>query len=122
MKQVQLNITLLNTITNPNLTIVYQCRSQEGGGGGGWGSAKIPGRLRRKNVAGGLRHQAPAGAPTPDPLLNGVWDGAPTGSGAERQRGQGAEPQQHSCGEVAPGFGAEPHPPRPPGPHFWLRH
>ncbi len=47
-----------------------------------------------------------AGAPS------GVWGGAPARVGAD--------PQQHSCGEAAPGFEAEPQPPRlPPS---WLRH
>ncbi len=33
--------------------------------------------------------------------------GAAEGSG-------GPSPQQHCCGDAAPGFGAEPQPPRPP--------
>ncbi len=44
------------------------------------------GRLRRKNGAGG--------SSPPDPLLNGVWGRAPTGSGVEPERvsGGGASP------------------------------
>ncbi|MCP3661101.1 MAG: energy transducer TonB, partial [Gammaproteobacteria bacterium] len=40
---------------------------------------------------------------------SGVWGGAPAGV-------WGRSPEQHSCGEAAPVFGAEPQPPRPPGP------
>ncbi len=49
------------------------------------------------------------GLPPPDSLLNGVWGGAQAGV-------WGRSLQQRSCGEAAPGFGAEPLPPRPPWP------
>ncbi len=42
--------------------------------------------------------------------LSGVRGRAPAGV-------WGQSPQQHSCGKAAPGFGAEPQPPRPLGPH-----
>ncbi len=68
-------------------------------GGGGKGAAAVgapsqtPGRLRRKNVAGGSASRPPLGAQSP--LLNGVWGGTPAGV-----LGQG--PQLHSWGEAVP--------------------
>ncbi len=73
-----------------------QWRSQRRGAAVG-APPQTPGRLRRKNVAGGLRPQTPAGAPpqtplgapAPDRILNGDLGGAPMGSAAEPQRGSG---------------------------------
>ncbi len=64
-----------------------------------WGSPETP--FRRGSGAG---------------ALSGVWGGDSAGV-------WGRSPQQHSCGEAAPGFGAEPQPPRPLAPPpMWLRH
>ncbi len=65
-------------------TYVTQWRSQrrERGAAAAGAPPKSPGRLGRKNVAGGSASAPHWGLPPPDPLLNGVWGGALTGSGA----------------------------------------
>ncbi len=87
--------------------ILWQGRSQEGGAGDPW-------RL-------GLRHKPRGGFASRANLLALP----PAGYGAEPQRGLGRSPSGglgaeppvvRSCGEAAPGFGAEPQAPRVPGP------
>ncbi len=69
-------------------------------------------QLRRKNVAGGFtpRHPLPGLRPRPHwgSVPNPVQEGG-------LEAGAPSWAQQHSCGEAAPVFGADPQPPQPPG-------
>ncbi len=83
--------------------------ARRGGVRGGWGSAPRNGAVSPQECCWGpaprpplgLRPRPRWGLPPPEPLPNGVWGGAPAGV-------WGRSPLQRSCGEAAPGFGAEP--------------
>ncbi len=94
--------------TGAAIGISLQGRSQAGGARGAvalGAPTQTPGRLR-SIVAGGCAPRPPLGlrprprwGSAPNPVQQGVW---------------GRSPQQRSCGEAAPEFGAEPQAPRAP--------
>ncbi len=59
---------------------------------------------------------APRGETKPVDLIESCTQGVGARPQTPGRRRRKKAPQQHSCGEVAPGFGAEPQPPRPPPP------
>ncbi len=97
------------------LQVIYQWRSQRGGGTGGtWHLGLHPKprgdcwglRPRRKIVAGGSAPRPPRERGL-GRSPNGAWVGAPAGV-------WGRSPQQRSCGKAAPGLA-------PRAPRSWLR-
>ncbi len=110
-----------------------QGRSQEGGGArgarGAWGSAPNPGAAPRQERTTGGSAPDPAGAPPQTPAASpqertagGSAPRPPLGLRPSGGLGAGP-PVVRSCGEAAPGFGAEPQAPRAPRapPPSWLR-
>ncbi|MCP3661875.1 MAG: hypothetical protein GY696_05160 [Gammaproteobacteria bacterium] len=87
---------------------------------GSWDPPQTLGRIRRKNVAGGSAHRSPL---RPQILRPKSHSGGCLGAGAPNGSPSGDlgwSPQQHSCGEAASEFVAEPQPPRPMEPN-WIQ-